>query len=51
MLIRNAVILGLTLLGGGILVWGMWEDPPAARLTAAGVCFLVATVYAQVTKR
>jgi hypothetical protein len=48
---RNVVILSLTLLGGLILIWSVSEDPPAARLVGAGVCFLLAGVYAQVTRR
>lgn len=45
--IRNAVILGLTLTGVILLIWGMGEDPMARRILSAGGCWVVAWVYAQ----
>lgn len=45
--LRNAVVLGLSLLGILILTLATREDPMAAEMVAAGGCFLLARVYAQ----
>lgn len=51
LLVRNGVILGLTLAGVILLTWGVREDPMAATMTSGLGCFLLAWVYAQVTFR
>lgn len=50
MLLRNTVILWLTLTGSLLLVEAAWRDPMSAKLVAAGSCFLLAYVYAQLTR-
>lgn len=47
---RNGTILSLILTGNLLLIWAVSEDPPAARLVAAAGCFLLAYVYAQITR-
>jgi len=48
--IRNGVVLALTLLGVVLIVVATREDPQGS-LTIAGLgCFLLAGVYAQLTK-
>lgn len=48
--IRNSVILGLTLAGILFQLIGMREDPMAVTMGAGLACFLLAVVYAQLTK-
>lgn len=50
MRMRNGVILSLTTLAGILLTWAVAEDPPAAKLVGAAATYLLAYVYAQVTK-
>lgn len=49
--LRNGVILGLTLGGAILLTLAVAEDRMAAEMVAAAGVWLVAWVYAQVTKR
>lgn len=48
--LRNGVILGLTTLGVILLAAAAREDPMAATEIVGVGCFVLATVYAQVTR-
>ncbi len=48
--IRNGTVLGLTICGIYAWVWATWEDPMARRMVMGLGCFLLAWVYAQLTK-
>lgn len=49
--IRNATILSLTLCGVILLAWTTTrEDPMAGRMVAGLGCFLLARVYAEITR-
>lgn len=48
--LRNGVILGLTTLGVILLAAAVREDPMAATEIVGAGCFLLAWVYAQVTR-
>ncbi len=53
MWLRNGVVLGLTLLGAGLLVAAAAHEGDAGAALAAGAvgCWLLARVYAEVTRR
>jgi hypothetical protein len=51
MLLRNAVVLLLTLAGSLCLVGVTWDDKTLTGVVAAIGCFTLARVYAQITRR
>ncbi len=53
MWLRNGVVLSLTLLGAGLLVAAAAHDGNASAALVAGAagCWVLARVYAEVTRR
>ena len=50
MQLRRGVVLGLTLIGILLLTWAVSEDRGAAKVVGACGCWVLAVVYAQLTR-